>query len=150
MMQKTKSIFDKYIKLLSDFRNIGLIIFVILVLLVSWSIVGAIQTNYDLQKKISKLEQENTVAELENQNLKLKNEYYNSDEFLELAARRQFGMGAPGEKLMIVPKDLALSKVSPISPDLQVTKVQKPNKPKYQQNFEAWVNWFLHRPTSDN
>src|SRR3990167_6272975 len=91
------------IKLFSDPRALGLVAFGIITLLVTWSGIKAVQTNYDLQKKIAKLGQENQVRRLENDNLKLKNQYLNTDEFLDLAARRQFGLAAPGEKVLLVP-----------------------------------------------
>jgi cell division protein FtsB len=151
MFQKIKDQTVFYIKQLSDFRNIGLIVFAILFLLVSWSVVGAIQTNYELQKKISKLEQQNKVKELENSNLKLKNEYLNTDEFLELAARRQFGKAKPDEVLINVPSGVALSKTTTAKSSTKEAESSfKPNKPKYQQNFEAWTDWFMHRINGDN
>ncbi len=69
-----------------------------LVLLISWSGIKAIQTNYGLQKQISGLKQQNAVIRLQNENLALKNQYYNSDQYLELSARQNFGLAVPGEK----------------------------------------------------
>jgi len=40
-------------------------VFTVIVLLISWSGVKSIQTNYGLQKQISKLQQENDVAKLQ-------------------------------------------------------------------------------------
>src|SRR5688572_22142749 len=97
-----------YVEQLKDVRVIGLIAFCVIALLVAWSGLGAIQSNYVLQKQIARLEQENQVKDLENNNLKLKNQYYNTDQYLELQARRQFGRAAPGETLILVPKGVAL------------------------------------------
>src|SRR5690242_16883915 len=97
------------VRQLKDVRVVGFLVFGVLVLLVSWSGVKVIETNYELQKQVSRVQQENQVAELENNNLKLQNQYYNTDEYLELTARRQFGKGAPGEKLLIVPQEVALA-----------------------------------------
>ena len=82
--------------------------FGVVALLVTWSGIKVAQNNYDLGKKVSVIQQRNDVASLENQNLKLKNKYYESNEFLELAARRQFGRAAAGEKMYIVPSDVSL------------------------------------------
>src|SRR5437667_142896 len=73
-----------YARQLRDVRVLGLVIFGGLVLLVSWSGIQVIQTNYDLQKQISKLQQQNQVQELENNNLQLTNQYFNTDQYLEL------------------------------------------------------------------
>lgn len=134
------------IKQLADVRNIGLYIFGLIVLSVSWSGLKVIQRNYNLQKEIATMEQEVAIAELENANLELKNRYYESDQFLELAARRHFSLAAPGEKMLIVPKQIALSKTKdlrdetpaePADPDL--------GKAQYQKNIEAWMDFFLNR-----
>lgn len=131
-------------QILTDTRVLGLIAFGIIAVLVTWSGVKSIQTNYDLQKQISKLNQENNVKRLENTNLELRNEYYKSDQFLELAARRQFGKAAPGETLINVPKNVALSYTTQIK--AEENKIEsKSNKPKYQQNIEAWFKFFLHQ-----
>lgn len=127
-----------------DIRVIGFMAFAVLVLLVSWSTVSVIQTNYDLQKQVSTLAQQNKVSELENNNLKLKNQYYNTDQYLELAARRQFGKAAPGEKVLIVPKNVALAHTVNL-PDAATKKTTDDQKPVYQRNFETWMDFFFHR-----
>lgn len=136
----------EFIKSLSDLRTLGQVFFVIIVLLISWSGVKAIQTNYDLQKKIARLQQEVEIQKLENDNLKLSNQYLETGQFLELAARRQFGKGAPGEKLLVVPKATAMKFVTKTVPSK--TKDKKISQPAYQQNLEAWINFFFRKSQS--
>lgn len=135
----------QYVREMRDVRVLGLTVFVGIALLVTWSGVGIIQTNYALQQRISRLEQENALQALENSTLGLRNEYYNTDQYLELQARKQFSRGAPGEKLLLVPRDVALrsSKDFPEPEEKQIEK--KPSKPKYQQNFEAWMEFLFRR-----
>lgn len=136
-----------HLKGLRDVRMVGLLVFTVLVLLVSWSGIGVIQANYELQKKIANLEQAVVLNELENSNLELRNQYYETDQYLELQARRQFGLATPGERLFIVPKHVALAhSVEPIIPPLE-TVVEEAEKPFYQENFEAWID-FLFRSKS--
>ena len=133
------------IKRLQDVRAVGLIVFGLIVLMITWSGIGAIQTNYNLQKQISQLNQENSNQSLENNNLQLENEYYNTNQYLELQAMALLGKGEPGETLILVSKTAALSQLAPQS---QSTKVSSnPQKPKYQQNFEAWMSFYFHRDT---
>jgi len=147
MLEKIKnSRYLAYIYQLRDVRVLGLVIFGVLVLLVSWSGIQIIQANYDLQKQISQLQQQNEVQQLENTNLKLRNEYYNTDEYLELTARKQFGKAAPGETVLLVPKSVALAHTT--APPTSETKIKTStviHKPTYQRNFEAWMDFFLHR-----
>ena len=147
MFEKMKNLTKHpYVRSLSDVRVLGLIGFCGVAVLVSWSGVKAIQTNYGLQKQIAQLEQENQVQRLDNTNQKLKNEYYKTDEFLELAARRQFGKAAPGEKVVLVPKKVALAHTVDLSEDkAKEKKTGETHKPTYQKNFEAWINFYLHR-----
>lgn len=138
---KTKTL--SFIKSLSDLRVVGQLFFVIIVLLISWSGVRAIQTNYELQKKIVRLEQEVEINRLENENLRLENKYLETEAFLELAARRQFGKAAPGETLYLVPKEVALAKVRQDTEGTNRQASQK--KPWYQQNLEAWSGFFFRK-----
>jgi hypothetical protein len=125
------------------------VVFAVLVLLVSWSGVKAIQTNYKLEQQISQLNQENALRKLENSNQKLKNEYYNTPQYLELAARQNFGLAQPGEKVLLVPKAVAMAQVSgqqAITPDSVVrTSEARGRQPFYQRNIQAWIDFFLRR-----
>ena len=113
--------------------------------MVSWSGVKTIQTNYNLQKQILKLNEEVKVQKLENNNLALENQYYNSKQYIELSARQNFGLGNPGETELIVPNSVAMSYVV-TPPNTVITKVNNnSNQPIWQKNIQAWVNFFLHR-----
>ena len=136
-------------KELSDTRVLGLMAFGIIALLVTWSGVKSIQTNYDLQKQISKLTQENSVQKLANENVKLRTEYLKTDEYLELSARRQFGKAAPGETLYIIPKKVSLARTIPVAEPKDPKKVAEDNKPTYQKNLEAWKNFFFGDKTKN-
>ena len=133
-----------YLLRLRDVRVTGQLLFVVIVLLVSWSGVKSIDTNYTLQKQISQLQQQNTVQQLKNNNQKLQNDYYNSDHYLELSARQNFGLAAPDETELIVPKDVALSYTTPL-PVLATPKDTNINAPFYERNIQAWIDFFLHR-----
>lgn len=146
MLEKIKKLpKHPFVKELRDVRMLGLLVFGVITLLVSWSGLQVIEANYQLQQQVARLEQQSQVQQLENNNLKLSNQYYNTDQFLELQARREFGKGAPGEKLLLVPKEVALAHTI----DTKTTKVsakQSPTKPTYQRNFETWMTFFFHRP----
>jgi cell division protein FtsB len=133
----------KFIQRLGDIRFAGQVVFVVIVLLISWSGVKTIQANYGLQKQITALNQQNQLQKLQNDNLALKNDYYNSKQYLELAARQNFGLAAPGEKEVIVSKEVALAHTVELPDSDKQTKTA--TQPAYQRNFQAWVNFFLHR-----
>ena len=133
---------------LTDIRFVGQIVFVVIVLLISWSGVKSIQTNYGLQKQITGLKQQNELQRLKNENLNLQNDYYNTDQYLEVAARQNFGLAAPGETVLIVPKSVALANTVDTTPNQDETAQAK--QPSYQRNFQSWVDFFLHRQNLGN
>jgi cell division protein FtsB len=139
-----------FVRQLRDVKFAGLMLFVVIVLLISWSGIKSIQSNYGLQKQIAALQQQTAVQKLRNNNLKLQNEYYNSNQYLELSARQNFGLAAPGETELIVPKNVALAHT--VDLPSAATPADKPSdkQPTYQKNFEAWVDFFLHRENTGN
>lgn len=145
MIDKIKIKLSDAFNQLQDIRAVGLVIFGVIVLLVTWSGIGAIETNYGLQKQITNLQQQNQLQSLQNNNLELQNQYYNTSEYLELQARQIFGKGLPGEKLILVPQNVAIAQLANIPSDQTFTNPPPPPKPIYQSDFEAWVNFFFHR-----
>lgn len=146
MIEKLKTIIkDPRIQQMRDIRYVGFCVFGIMVLLVSWSGVGVIQANYKLQQQISAIQQQNAVFELRNKNLKLSNEYYKTDQYLELQARKQFGKAAPGETVFLVPKKVALANTVEPPASAKATEQHIVDKPLYQRNFEAWVNFLFNQ-----
>ncbi len=149
MIEKTKIYTNQLIKNMSDIRFVGQVVLVIIILLVSWSTVNAIQMNYELQQQISELEQKVEISRLEAENLRLKNQYLETDTFLELAARRQFGRAAPGEKVLLVPENVAAAyTVQSDGPDNDTAVSEQ--KPQYQKNLEEWRNFFFRSSDSNN
>lgn len=130
---------------LSDVRFAGQVLFVVLVLMISWSGIKTIETNYGLQKQISQLRQKNNLQRLENENLKLQNDYFNSPQYLELSARRNFGLAQSGEKEILVPKTVALKYTADIADPTAGAKQVAVKQSAFQRNWQAWVDFFLHR-----
>jgi cell division protein FtsB len=131
-------------KRFQDVRAVGLVVFGLIVLMITWSGVRAIQTNYNLQKQISQLSQENSNQQLENKNLVLENQYYNTNQYLQLQAMALLGKGEPGETLILVSKTAAYAQLAP-GADITPKASTITQKPKYQQNFEAWIAFYFHR-----
>lgn len=137
---------DKVIEVAGRFRDIrftGQVVFAVIVLLISWSGVKTIQTNYVLQKQISALKQQNDVHALQNRNLQMQNQYYKTDEYLELSARRNFGLGRPGEKELLVSESVAMSYAPEVKSAVQTTA----SETTHTSNLQAWINFFLNRPS---
>lgn len=147
MLEKIKNYYKNPVwQNFRDVRFLGFLVFGVLTLLASWSGVNVIETNYELQKEIAQIDQQNQVKQLANSNLKLRNEFYNTDTYLELQARKAFGKGAPGEKLLLVPRDIALKRAIEL-PETKAEAVaaKQVDQPKYRKNFSAWMEFLFHR-----
>jgi len=129
---------------LRDVRTVGTLVFVVLVLLISWSGVKAIQTNFKLQQEVVRLQQENEVKKLQNENQKLQNQYYTTAQYREVTARENFGLAAPGETVLLVPKDVAMAHTVPMPKDSEAATSAK-KRPFWQENFQSWMDFLLHR-----
>ena len=129
---------------LRDVRLFGMVMFAIVALMITWSGIQVIETNYKLQRTIAQLQQENAVRELENSNIALENTYFETDEYLELEARKNFGLAAPGETLWVVPKNIALSKTisTQTIPEISEEAVERS---RIEKNVSAWLDFLLYR-----
>jgi cell division protein FtsB len=148
MLEKIKNrLHHSFLQNFRDVRFVGFVAFGVIVLLASWSGVRVIEQNYALQKQITQLGEQNKVSQLQNTNLQLKNEYYNTNTYLELTARKQFGKGAPGEKLLLVPKDVALAHAKELPDEHTKTNANTSshNKSKTRQNVDAWMSFFFRK-----
>ena len=151
MFEKIKNYLKHpWVSQLKDVRVLGLVVFAVIVVLVSWSGANVVQTNFNLEKQVSQLAQQNQVAELKDNNLKLQNQFFNTDTYLELMARQEFGKAAPGETEVIIPRNVALMHTVDLPALANQQTVKAPTTgSKYQQNFQAWMNFFLHRPNNN-
>jgi cell division protein FtsL len=142
--KELKKYTEEFINRLNDVKFIGQLLFVVIVLLISWSGVKAIESNYNLQKQITSLKQQNEIQKLQNSNLQLENQYYNSNQYIELSARQNFGLADPNEKEVIIPTQVALANTINL-PTTNYQSLTESKKSKLQNNFESWVNFLLDR-----
>ena len=117
-------------------------------LAITWSGVKTVQSNYELQKQISVLKQQNELTKLSNQNTALQSQFYETDQYLELAARQNLGLAAPGETVLLIPKTTAMKYVdqslTPGSDD-SGNNSSETSKSRFAQNFQDWRDFLLGR-----
>lgn len=133
------------INALFTLHNLGMLVIAVVALSVSWTSIKVIQRNYNLMKQISVLEQEVKLGEVLSANQKLMNEYYKTDTYLEIAARKQFNKALPGEQLMLVPKTVALRSLPSTNEEPNDYKQPEEKLKKWQQ----WVRFLSGRAISD-
>jgi len=140
--QKIENVRGKLAKRgLDDPRLLGVVLLAVIGLSVLWNGARVVQQNYGLLQKIAVLEDENRILELENANREIQIEYYKTPEFAELKARRVNGKAAPGEQVYIVTNEAALGSLTSVQDGVEPDVLE--NKPEYQQNFEAWIDFFF-------
>jgi cell division protein FtsB len=135
---------NQILKSVIEPKNLGLYVLVIVALSVTWSTIKIIEKNYELEKQITVLQQQVDVLGQQTKNQELKNAYYKTDAYLDLAVRKYFGKAIPDEKLILVPSEVAAKY---IHPETSATNSQKSSKskPKFIQNWQDWIDFFLHR-----
>ncbi|HET6863837.1 MAG TPA: septum formation initiator family protein [Candidatus Saccharimonadales bacterium] len=149
MFDKIQTLLNsKKTKQLLEIRNIGLYIFGIVVLAIAWSGAKTVQSNYELQKKITTLQQQNVVLSLENQNNSLQNQYYQTQQYLELSARQNLGLAAPGESVLLVPQSTALKYIDPSIGQNSSQSAPPDTRKSYVKNLEAWRDFLLGRKSA--
>jgi cell division protein FtsB len=142
MVEKIKN--NRFYKALADSRNLTIYIIAIVALSVTWSSIKIIDKNYQLEKRINSLQQDVDTLEQQTKNQKLKNQYFNTDAYLELAARKYFSKAAPGENLLLVPTDVAEKYIHPQEKTAEDIKKSQA-KPFYIKHLQEWINFFTHR-----
>lgn len=95
--------------------------------------IGSMTRNWELAQTIAERQRELTLLRLEVETLELENEYYKSDEYKELAARRLANKQLEDEKLVYLPanSEKAKNKHQEIS-NLSIPITER-------NNFEQWL-----------
>jgi cell division protein FtsB len=132
---------------LTDVRNLVFYAFTVLTLAITWSGIKTVQDNYELQKKISAIKQQDSILQLQNENTELQNKYFQTNEYLDLAARQNLGLSAPGETVMLVPLNVAMKYVdASLAPKkIQAAQTTDDKRSKYARNIQAWRDFLLGR-----
>lgn len=86
--------------------------------------IDVMNRNYRLQRQVDQGALDNQVIEIQNENLRLEQAYYKTNEYLELSARALLGKALPGEHLVL----------------LKRAEVADTNQGKTDQQFEQRSN----------
>ena len=84
------------------------------------------------------------MQKLKNDNIRLQNNYYSTNQYIELSARQNFGLQVNGETEVIIPKSVALKQLITLAND-QSADISVGSQSAWQKNFEEWINFFMNR-----
>lgn len=104
-----------------------------------WGSLGVMQRNYDLQRTLDRREQELRREELRVRTLELEGRYYQTDEYLELAARQRLGIAQPDEHALILPPNSEEARTENLH-EPQTRRVSDNEQPS---NFQQWLDFLL-------
>ncbi len=111
-----------------------LVLMVVIIAVAVWMamVIQVLNNNYKLQRQVDNAKLDSQMLELENQNLRLEQLYYRTDEYMELSARSLLGKALPGEHLVVLPRVSHASKTKR-SGSAVVTK----------SNFDQWLDFLF-------
>jgi len=107
----------------------AVIAFVLLVLSVE-----VMQKNYQLQTQVDEGFTANEIQTLENENLRLQQLYFQTNEFLEIEARDKLGKALAGEHLIYLPR---------IDREVVIDTGDAARPVDTRSNFERWIEFFF-------
>lgn len=120
------------------FDNVVLMIALIFCLVWTWGSISSMTRNWNLAEELMNRQREKALLELEVETLELENEYYLSDEYQELAARKHQGKMLPGETMVYLPDDAS----QPSSTTAEPSTESQPTLPT-RSNLEQWLTFLF-------
>lgn len=110
----------------------------------AWGSLQAMQRNYNLQKEVDYKQRQLELTQLQRDSLSLQKNYYQSDEYKELALRDSLGLVMPGEKLLILPPNSdAVKKADAAATDNTANATQPTTNQATTSNIVQWVNFLF-------
>ena len=119
-----------------DISNVVLIIAIVLCLTWTYQSIMAMSKNQELTEKLARERKELELLSLEVEAGELENEYYRSDEYQELIARRSLDKQQPGENMVVMPSnsEYAINKHQ----NVVIAKEEKE-----LSNFQKWMKFLF-------
>lgn len=121
------------------FDNIILFIALALCLIWTWGTISSMSRNWTLAQELSNKQREKALLELEVETLELENEYYLSEEYQDIAARKYQNKMSPGETMIYLPENSEAAKQkhsdqNQLDPELKFEEVS---------NFNQWMKFLF-------
>lgn len=123
-------------------NNLVYLLVVALAFVIVWQTALVILDNYALQQEVDDLKEEVALLELENQKLSFNIEYYKTDAYLDLAARENFNLKSPGEKVVYVPR------AQITDPEESTDTAEGQNNIDSASNVDQWLYFLFGREPS--
>jgi hypothetical protein len=106
----------------------------------TWGTISSMQTNLSAQRAYEEQQRQLELTKLEVATLQYQQNYYNSDEYKDLAARMYLGLASPGEKVLVLPKNSAEAEREVVVDTTKSTTADD-SKATSRSNFEQWIDF---------
>lgn len=114
------------------------IIVIIIIIYASFGLVRITWQNYQVNQKISDLDNEIKKLDEENFELQSKIAYYKTNAFKERQAREKLNLQRPGEIVIVVS-----GSQEPVEDNTEKIEKNKKNETNYKKNYEKWWDYFF-------
>lgn len=117
-------------------ENVVLVLAILLCLIWTYQSVLSMTRNWELTERLAAEKKELELLEIEVEAAELENEYYASEEFQELQARKLANKQLPGEKMVYLPENSEFAKSKHQVNTATIIK-------KDYTNFEKWLMYLF-------
>ena len=117
-------------------ENVVLILAIVLCLVWTFQSITAMSRNWELSERLAAERKELELVNIEVQTAELENEYYKSEEYQELMARRSLDKQLPGEQMVVMPENSEAAK------NKHSKEIQESETRTYS-NFEKWMMYLF-------
>lgn len=135
-MNKIRTVFRKLSYRLKHgfftIENVVLMLAIILGSMWTFKSIESMSRNWELSERLSSEKRTLELLKIETQMAELENEYYRSDEYQELLARKVANKQLPGEHMVYLPENTEAAK------NKHVVAKQTEEEPS-KTNFERWM-----------
>lgn len=119
-------------------ENVVLILAIVLCLAWTYQTIAAMSRNWELSERLTEERKKLELVSLEVEAAELTNEYYKSNEYQELMARRNLDKQLDGEHLVVMPENSEAAKTKH-KDEVKVVTIEEPE----YSNFEKWMMYLF-------
>ena len=116
--------------------NIVLVLAILLCLIWTYQSIVAMSRNWELSERLTAEKKELELLSVEVEAAELENEYYKSDEYQELMARRYLDKKSEGENMVVMPENSEEAKN-------KYQEVVSETQEKRYSNFQKWMMYLF-------
>jgi len=117
-------------------ENVVLLVAVALCLVWTYQSIAAMSRNWELSDTLTREKRQLELLNIEVETAELENEYYKSEEYQELMARRLLDKKMSGENMVVLPKNSEAAKTKHKVEEIRLTE-------REYSNFEKWMMYLF-------